>query len=222
MDDLDRFARTACRRAFASVGDVDTRYEVAWSGIAEALCGAEEAPWPEQLIRAGWLAIDHEMKQVGHLYGVAGPGMTLRRRYVYWVRREDTGHDLGVVEKVAVQQILPMLTEAQRDAVVALAVHNNYREAAAALGLKDSAFTMRLSKARVAFLAQWFAPETAPKVRRMDRRVTSYSTPPRTECLAGHELVGENLYLHPVRGRRCRQCAHDQYVARRNAKGGAA
>lgn len=214
MDDLDRFARTACRRAFASVGDVDTRYEVAWSGIAEVLCCADEAPRPEGLIRAGWLAINREMQQVGHLYGVAGPGMTLRNRYVYWVRREPVGHDTTVVERIAVHQILPLLTPAQQEAVIALAVHGEYRLAAEALGIGAKALHRRLSNARAVFFAEWFAPETPPSQRHPDHRS---SGAPREVCSAGHELVGENAY-HATRGIRCRICVSEYSKARWRAR----
>jgi DNA-directed RNA polymerase specialized sigma24 family protein len=232
MQDLHSMAKQACRADRSLASDMDTRYNAAWSAIALALCEAEDPPDRHDLVTIGWQAIYREVKEMRGIFGFKDRDGTTEvassPRYVqYWYVRPERA-DEGIVERAAVHQIMATIPELYREAVVALAVHDDYQVAAESLGIKYSAFTARMTVARRKFRMYWFAPETAPPIKGTDRRVRSYSTEPRTHCAkAGHELTPDNIYRRPNpkpghRGERsCKKCeqirGQDRVAARRQA-----
>lgn len=228
MRDLDAMAKQACRADRSLASDADTRYNVAWSAIALALCEAEEAPEWHDLVTIGWQAIYREVKEMRGLFGFKDrdgtTAVATAPRYVQYWTVPPIHPDEDFAERIAVHQILDTIPETYRVAVVALAVHDDYQAAADSLGLKYSAFTFRMTVARQRFRALWFAPETAPPVRGTDRRVGSRNTKLRTSCSKGHELTPENTYRRPNpkpgrRGERvCKTCEQDRSRARVAAK----
>lgn len=228
MQDLHRLAASACTYDRSMASDATTRYEIAWSAIAEALCAADEKPEWHDLFTVGWRAIYAEVREMRHLFGQRDKDGTnevasSQRFRQYWTLPPGRPEE-GIVERAAVPQILAALRPTEREAVIALAVHDDYQRAAEALGINYSTLTQRMTAARRRFRAHWYAPETAPPVMGTDRRVGSRSKPLRTHCRNGHELSGDNVYRRPnpkpgKRGERvCRACESDRGQARWAAK----
>jgi len=227
MRDLDQLSKIACRQDRSLASDADTRYNAAWSAIAEHLCAAEEPPTPHDLITVGWQAIYREVREMRHMFGHRDKDGTnevasSQRYRQYWTLLPERPEE-GIVERIAVGQILTTIPDLYREAVVALAVHGDYQAAANSLGLKYVTFTARMSVARKQFRAQWFAPETAPPMKGTDRRIGSRSKPLATHCKGGrgpHEMTPENTYRRPNpkpgrRGERvCRACEAERSKVR--------
>lgn len=216
--DLHRMAAAACRADRSLASDTHTRYDVAWSAIATALAAADPAkpPTRAELVRVGWQAIYTEVREMRRVFGFKSQdgttGVATAPRFVqYWTVRPE-GHEEGLVERIALGQVLDTLSEPYREAVTALATHDNYQKAADALGISYAAFVRRINIARRSIYALWFFPETAPRLRHTDRRVGAYGRQPSTHCSAGHEWTVENTRWHKGRGggrakvRRCRAC----------------
>ena len=227
MRDLDKLAVAACSYDRSMASDASTRYDVAWSAIAEALCSAAEPPQWHDLFTVGWRAIYAEVREMRHLFGQRDKDGTnevasSQRFRQYWTL-PPVQPDEGIAERLAVGQILATLKDHEREAVVALAVHGDYQAAADALGLKYSTLTQRMTTARKAFRAHWYAPETAPPIKVTDRRIGSRVKPLATHCRGGkgpHEMTPENTYRRPNpkpghRGERvCRACEAERSKAR--------
>ncbi|MFD4343440.1 hypothetical protein ACFWQ6_00920 [Streptomyces coelicoflavus] len=224
LRDLHAMAAAACRADRSLASDAHTRYDVAWSAIATALSEADEPPARAELVRVGWQAIYNEVREMRHMFGHRDKDGTNEvasspRFRQYWTLPPAYPED-GLIERLALPQILARLTDAERAAVVALAVHDDYQSAADALGIKYSALTARIATARQRFRMHWYAPETAPPVKGTDRRVGSRTQQLRTHCRNGHELSGDNVYRRPNpkpgrRGERvCRVCESERSKAR--------
>lgn len=231
MRDLDSMAKQACRADRSLASDADTRYNAAWSAIALALCETNEPPERHDLVTVGWQAIYREVKEMRGIFGFKDRDGTTEvasaPRYVQYWTVPPLRPDEEYAERIAVHQIMPAIPETYRDAVVALAVHDDYQLAADSLGLKYSAFTFRMTVARKRFRALWFAPETAPPIRGTDRRVGSYAKPLSQFCRDGagpHEMTPENTQWRAPRkpGRRsmrvCRACEQKRGQKRWAAK----
>lgn len=228
--DLDQMTRAAVIADRSMATDIQTRKDIAWSAIAEHLAASDEPPHRQELIRTGWQAIYREARDSFRQRGRPDEAWStddgFRPRFVaYWQDFTVTpSHEHGIVEKLAADQVLDTLTPIYRDAIVALAVHDDYRLAAEALGLKYSAFTVRVSTARRQLLALWFEGETPRKVRRTDRRVEVHGKELATHCGAGHEWTPENTRNRSriVRGklrkeRVCRACEANRGAGRNAA-----
>lgn len=221
LADIDRLAKTAATAAPTAGLDGYTRYSLAWSAIAEALC-AEEEPTRRDLVQAGWQAINREITAClharGYLAGHAGNGTASSPRYMrYWT---PVGGDNAIdrlVDHIAAQQAGDVFTAAQGSAVDALAWLEDHTLAADALGIGYGTFSTRLAEARARFRAVWYAPETPPRTTRHDKR--RGNRPPRTHCAAGHPMDGDNLQTRRRKGgkteRICRTCEADRGRARR-------
>lgn len=225
ITDLDRLAKTAAAAAPAGGLDGLTRYQTAWSAIAEALVTAEDTPTRRALVRVGWQAINHELTAClhargyrgGHVY--AGPASSPRYIQFWYSPQGDDAID-RLVEHLAAAQIGELFTPAEGRAVEALAVHGDHALAAEALGLTYKGMASNLAAARRKFRAAWFAPDTPPPMHGHDRR--RGNTEPRTHCVAGHQLDGDNLRLHRRRDgkveRVCRACEAKRGRARREGQ----
>ena len=213
--DLDVMARAACMADRTMASDMDTRYGVAWSAIALALVEAPHWPRREWLVQVGWQAIYAEIRAMRHTLGmsrqaddrdVSVPMAAGPRAQAYWYAPV-TSFEEGLTERLSVGPVMATLTDAERAAVTALAVHDDYRAAADSLGVSYRALTTRLSAARRRFYRRWFYPETAPGVWGTDRRVESYARPRSTHCGNGHEWTPESTRLRKSRRERtCRIC----------------
>jgi hypothetical protein len=154
------------------------RYEAAWSAIAEHLYAAEgdAPPTPADLIFAGQDAISRlagdEMHHHGLAYGKDLPQVRPRfAAYWEWQRLRGADPATQVVERAALWQIWARLTDGERRALSALAVHGDHQSAADALGKTYGVFTTDLSRARARFLRLWHEGEKPSRVWGADRRV---------------------------------------------------
>jgi hypothetical protein len=220
MQDLHAMAKQAVRADRSLASDMDTRYNAAWSAIALALCEAEDVPDRHDLVTIGWQAIYREVKEMRGIFGFKDRDGTTEvasaPRYVqYWYVRPERP-DEAIAERAAVHQIMAVIPELYRDAVVALAVHDDYQIAAESIGVTYTTFTMRMTVARRQFRKHWFAPETAPPIKGTDRRVGSRNTELRSHCSAGHAFTPENTYFRPDRrrSRSCKTCEQIRGIAR--------
>lgn len=212
LTEIDRLAKTAATAAPAGGLDGYTRYSLAWSAIAEALCTTEQ-PTRRDLIHAGWQAINAEITACLHARGYKGghahQGPASSPRYnQFWYPVGDESAIDRLVDHIAAQQAGEVFTRAQGAAVEALATHDDHALAAAALGIAYKTFASRLAEARRAFRAVWYAPDAPPPITRHDKR--RGNTTPRTHCAANHLMGGDNLRIRHRKGgkteRICRAC----------------
>ncbi len=214
MDDLHRAARIAVAIARTSGADVEWRYQIAWSAIAEAVWTAETPPSARDLVHVGTAAIDAEMRREPHHHGYRrediGGGVSSRASVYWWeFGRSSASPEQTVVESTALGQILMALPASAAQTLHALAVHGTAHSAAAALGISDRTFRARLSDARARFLILWHEGEEPSAVWRIDRRADRTRT-------TGHRLRGGGRRILPAHGTatrygnhgcRCRPCS---------------
>lgn len=216
MNDLHTLTVAACRADRSLVSDAHTRYSVAWSAIATSLAEAATPPDRQDLIRTGWQAIYREVREMRVMFGFKDRegthGVATAPRFVQYWTIPPAMPEEGLIERLAVSQILDTLTTPYRDAIVALAVHDTYQAAADALGITYVAFVARINVARKQLRRLWFSPDTAPPAKGTDRRVGSYNKPLATHCRRGHKFTPENTYWRAGRSigrakvRTCRAC----------------
>jgi hypothetical protein len=230
LRDLEQMTHAAMKADRSMAMDYADRRDIAWSAIAEELCAAPHWPKRSTLIQAGWQAIYKAVREEYRQHGYAdrewGNGHASAPRFMkYWFPSVTHSHEDRIVERLAVGQVVDILTPIYRDAVVALAVHDDYRLAAEALGIKPKAFQARIDTARQRMLARWFQGETPRKVRQTDRRVEVHGQELATHCKSDHEWTPENTLIRSriVRGklrksRVCRACEHDRSVERTRAR----
>src|SRR6266487_1745896 len=175
IEHLDALARQASARAFTATFSRSDAIDVAWCGIVQHLYEATSRPTPAELLRAGTRAIHDDARADQRQHGVsqyniqAGPG-TVHRFAMYWWQRSTPSPENGIVDRVALQEIWPLLKPWMQQAILTLAVHgNDYGAAAAALHLNYQAYYRRLTKARARFFAEWHQGET-PSRTWIDRR----------------------------------------------------
>jgi DNA-binding CsgD family transcriptional regulator len=176
LADLDQLARKAVWRVWGLTLDYNTRYELAWSAIADHLYAAERPPTPPDLIWVGQDAIGTEVRDTMHHHGVdriARGGDTMRGFVAFWETaiRHTSSPENGVVERAALWQIWPHLTEAQRRALLALAAHGTYQAAAASMGITYKTFKQHIGNGRNRFLDLWHEHEAPSRIWGCDRRV---------------------------------------------------
>jgi hypothetical protein len=226
LGQLNELALAAVRVDRLSAMPIAHRRDIAWSAIAEHLVTAAEPPTTRELVRTGWTAITTHvrdgLRERGYRQADWGnPDPNMPRFTAFWATRGAPSLEERVTDHLAAQQILGMLTDVQRDAVVALATHDDYPAAARALGIPESTLSSRLGAARRAFVAWWHEGET-PVQHRIGRR------PARTDQLAthcgnGHEWTPENTrWKSRGRGktgrvRNCRACDLDGFHRRKRA-----
>jgi hypothetical protein len=187
LDDLRSIAGRVVRSAWGQLGDQVERLEVAWSAIAEALYASEGKPTRRELWHAGIQAMSRYDHDYHHHHGVPTRGThvgfgSAARFQAYWcLARTIPSPEDGVVERVALAQIWPRLTNGQRRALLALAAIGDYAAAANALGITCSAFRQAVGDARLRFLALWHEGETPSRVWHRDRRVGRRNAGPPAE-----------------------------------------
>ena len=186
MADLHRIAKHAAHSAYGWMSsDYLDVLETAWFGAVEHLYTAEDPPRRTDLIAASRRAVNRlshdQLHHAGHYKRRpdAGPGSMPAFVTYWWHQTAPTpSPENSIVERHSLAQIVPLLTDAQRDALVSLAVHDNHLAAADALDLNYRAFRTRIFKARRRFLALWHEGEQPSKPWSNDRRVYRYEDPP--------------------------------------------
>lgn len=181
LADLDRLARIAMSRSIGQILDPHLRYELAWSGIVDFLYSAETPPEPVDLIGAGHREILTHLRYLRHDRGIDSrdPHKGSKRFAAYWewAARRVPSHEDKVVDRTALWQIWPLLTDGQRRVLAALAACGTYQEAARSLGLTTGGFVSSVVAARRAFLKLWHEGETPSRVWGVDRRVATGDKP---------------------------------------------
>lgn len=178
LGDLQRIARGAARRARGMAADFDDLYAEAFGAAAELLYSAEEKPSEREVFHGAQVALDalsHKNKsyrgiatQVDGAWGWSG---SAPRFAAYWwdgARPAPSPED-RIVERLALEQILPTLPDHQREAIAALAAFDDHRAAKAALG-HPSWYGRYLSLGRRHFLALWHEGEQPSAAWGVDRR----------------------------------------------------
>ena len=169
MSDLDSIARLAAARRGAGYA-----YAEAWSAAAEALCEAVEPPRFYELLQAAMKGIDRELRTYMHSRGLydsssAATGGQFYRFWSGWPRLMSPWED-GVVDRLAVTQVWPLLSPLHREALVTLAVVEQYDLAAEALGISYAAFILRIRRARAVFRGLWHDWEPPSRTWGRDER----------------------------------------------------
>lgn len=175
LTDLDRIARSAASHAGWVAGDYLEVVHTAWSAIVEHLYSVEHPPPEHDLWHCGRHAIWDAVKSERRFHGApvkdraAGWGeMPSFRRYWWEYSTVVPSCEEKVVEREALAQIWPELTEVQQEGLLAFAAHGNVERAAAALGITIGAMNSRLQKARKRCLELWHDGETPSRKWRMD------------------------------------------------------
>jgi hypothetical protein len=182
LSELDRIAAHVIRinMSWWPAGDRRDQHDIAWEGIAERLCSASSRPSRQDLIEAGRAALTREVKDHARHHGAGShngiPNAGARFAAWWHSASAEPSPEAPVVERIAVGQVLAALTPRQRDALSALALYDDYRLAAKALGIRPQTFRALLGRARAEFYRLWFEPETPPRVRHSGRRAERYET----------------------------------------------
>jgi hypothetical protein len=173
LADLKRFAGYAMHNTYwQRAMSVKDRYEIALSAIAEYLCQSEYRPEEKELVRAGRRAINRDVAARMKLDGVdasrradeQGPNMARFCTY-WWPYASSVGsHENGIVDVIAVSQILPQLKPVHQQALLALAVHGTYDKGAASIGRSSIAFRNLVYRARKEFLTLWHECEQPSRI----------------------------------------------------------
>lgn len=203
LDDLNRIARTVvvANAQWWRGADRHQQANLAFSAIAEHLYMADHQPDERELHAAGTRALVEDAKAYRHHHGLrdGGNGLTgeAPRFAAFWYEPPSDPWEDRLLDRIAVEQIMPMLDEPLMQAVAALAALEDYALAADALELKYPTLTARINRGRKQFCRYWYAPETAPVGRGTDRRVGSRNAVERTHCSEGHAFTPENTYWRP-------------------------
>lgn len=198
LADLNRLTRRALWRSGLFL-DFQTRYDLAWSAIAEYLYATVEPPHPVELIRVGQSAITTHLRSHMHDHGVdhhdPDKGMPRFAAYWEWAARNTPSPETWVVERTALWQIWPRLTPGHRRVLAALATHGTHQAAADALGMNRGSFNGAVSRARREFYGFWHEGEKPARVWGTDRRVGRLDaiTPAKTKRRAPTRAVARRF-----------------------------
>jgi hypothetical protein len=134
--EISRLSVWAVRRErWHQVADFHDRLEVAWHAIIEHIYTAAEPPTERDVMYAGWRGIgehvssDYQFRGHDRQDRYAGTVAGFER-YWWTTARATPGPEERVTDRVALAQIWPLL----RPVLAAVAVHEDYGVAAAALG----------------------------------------------------------------------------------------
>ncbi|MEC3993982.1 hypothetical protein VSR01_10675 [Actinacidiphila sp. DG2A-62] len=177
LTSLDGLARAVVsnNRAWWPAGDRDDLYAAAWHGIVEHLYTADTEPHRHDLMEAGRQALARDVKDNLRHHGARRDGTNNGLKYAmywHWAGRATPSPEPGIVERVALAQILPTLTPGQLAAVHALAATGDYAEAARITG-SPTGLKSQLMKGRRRFRELWHEGETPSKSWGADRRAGS-------------------------------------------------
>lgn len=173
--DLEHLTRTVLRLdRWYTAADGEERYDAVWFGITEHLLTATKPPTRRELLNAGTAASDarvrDDMRTHGRCTQTYGP---MPRFHAYWNPANPPSPEGRIVERLAVQQIWPLLQPRQQQALTALATTGDYDQAAAALGVTKGTFTVLISAGRRRFYTWWHEHEQPSRQWRTDRRIHS-------------------------------------------------
>lgn len=173
--DVARLARaaSALARGGANIAP-DDRVDIATFAITVALLEAISAPGAVDLVRVGGDAIHAESRAEGRHHGAdeRHPGEERPAFAAYWHRELATPWEETFIDRLAVRQIMPMLTTREQAVIRHLARYDRYPGsdvAAADFGSNQSTFTSNLHNARARFRGWWHEGETPSAMWGQDR-----------------------------------------------------
>lgn len=172
---LDALARAVVSngRTWWPAGDREDLYAAAWHGIVERLYTADTEPRRNELMEAGRQAVADTVRDTMRHHGARRDSTNNGAHYAMywqWAGRPAPSPEAGVVERLALDQILATLTRRQRQALDTLAATGDYAEAARLLDIEDQTFRSLLGRSRGAFRALWHEGETPSRPWGCDRR----------------------------------------------------
>jgi predicted DNA-binding protein (UPF0251 family) len=200
--DLDEITRAALTRDRWHHGYHD-RYEAAWHAIAEHLATATVRPTGYELIGVGMHASDAQVHDEMRTHGrdPQAAGRAMPRWHQYWNPAAAGSCDDDAVDRLAVEQIWPLLAPRQRQVLTVLAETGDLRAAAAELGISEKAVASRASEARRRFLQWWHEGEVPSRFWRSSHaaqrdgmcRGQQRLTVSQVEALRARRLAGETV-----------------------------
>lgn len=164
-------------------GDPAEWFDFAHQEICVELYALDEAPTFRYLVHTGrdviWQEQENHRQRMGYAKrdytNGAGSAPGFRK---YWAHDPRPSPEDNTIDRIAVTQILPTLTNGQRKALLALGVWDDYDLAAAALEVSGKGFCSLVSKGRRQFFQLWHEGEVPSGVWRRDRRVWDRSEEP--------------------------------------------
>lgn len=172
---LDQLARTVVsnNRHWWPAGDRDDQYAAAWHGIVEALYTADTQPSRIDLLEAGRRALADDVRAAIRHHGARRDTSNNGAKYAtywQWAGRSIPSPEAAIVERLALEQIIPALTPRQREAVDALAAAGDYEQAARLFGTTQAGLKTQLMHGRRRFRELWHEGETPSAHWGCDRR----------------------------------------------------
>jgi hypothetical protein len=191
MADLDVLTRRAALGSRWRFIGYDERADAVRFAILEHLLTATYRPDLRDLVATGKKAIRRQVQAEEHWSGISltrtgvapGPPMPRFLRYWHSATTPTRSPEDPIVDTLALRQIWPKLTNQQRAALVAPAMHDDYHKAAAELGTAYHTLVSHLFNARRQFLRWWYQHEIPSRPWAADRRKRdpaagpSYHTP---------------------------------------------
>lgn len=180
MAKIDELAHRAARKARSAaelLDHVEAREE-AWNGIVDVLYSSPEKPSEWSLVDAGARAIGErvrmDLRDQGRRQNKTAGGYEDAPRFeAYWIHMVGARPDWtdSIVNRMALPEVLAVLTPAQYEAIIALAAHGKLRPAAESLGMEYAAVKHRVHAGRKRMLEVWFEHETPHTTSKADAGV---------------------------------------------------
>ena len=179
LADLDNITRYALYLDRWHSGDIADRYDTVWHAVVEHILTAGTAPTRNELLTAGIAASLRHVRAEMHHRGLSerNPGQSMRGFERYWTAGPSPSAEECVVDRVALYQVLPLLTDLQMQALTAAAGHGDYQAAAGALGVAPGTVWQRLDSGRKRIYAAWHEGETPPGTAWRSRKRASATHP---------------------------------------------
>jgi hypothetical protein len=191
MADVQRAAEIAAHKTSYMLLDHEERMDTAWHGVVEYLyacgCGIGMCNRPAgvtfyDLLFAGMRAVSNAADDLARHHGRKGvDGDHYTPRFTqYWLPprkdkyRDADGFSEHLCERLALRDVLGLLTGGQYEALVTLAAYDNAGvEAAEALGSNYKTFMNQVLNARKRIKEAWFEDETPPAPKKAGETCTS-------------------------------------------------
>ncbi|HEV2931178.1 MAG TPA: hypothetical protein VGW74_21055 [Propionibacteriaceae bacterium] len=178
--------------------DYVERLDVAFGGIVEHLYAAEMPPHRSELVERGRSALRDDKQGEMRFRGVSHHTMAPMPhfwRYWWFLTGPVPSPEGRIVDRLSLWQVWPTLRPDEQEALLALAVHEDYQRAADALGLRYNTFAKRVRSGRLRFLRELLGGET-PRTWGHDRRAGR-----RGERAASQRTAAQKLHRrHQMRG----------------------
>lgn len=177
MFDLSTIHRLSLDAArFTAFHQIDFKdaYDTAWHHIALHLIVNNDPTLRElkkEASSAVWREVNDRIKQHGYRDSKYWNGQWSAPRFCkYWVedtsKRQSPPWEESVLDTLAFHQVWPELSDRDQMLITALAIHENYQDAANSLGMTKGTYSESVRKARHRFLSLWYSPDPVPPQRK--------------------------------------------------------